>query len=437
MDIDVIERANDKDLYLSLPFLISSMALIPISFKQCFRDPFLKRFNERIESLPMLEQQLKCYLFSYSLDRNVYYNASVKSIYRYHPCMPQLAYDDHDSDDEKQLGTDFASYYQDRDCISFFRSVANNMSAIAKLADKLSDTSIRKAVDDDIVVYDLFGDDCQLRALEILKVFKSNAKPVLVRALTDDVNTHFQYILKNGDDLRRDNGIMAMFKLMNYFWWKRGLRYEKRFDVHCLIYNIVPMGNDFGILEYIDGCVPISEISKLSTTNGAKDDREAFLRQLVCTAAGAYIASFVCGIRDRHYDNILIRKSDGTLFHIDFNYLWTKVGFLDASKMAITKDLKLFLGEHHWNGFVNIAVHAYLVLREHFNEIVSFSTIAFDFIEMNNSGESVRPQQYLYNQLRMDLDDDKAQEYITKKLENAPNNIKTKLKNAMHKLATT
>ena len=88
------------------------------------------------------------------------------------------------------------------------------------------------------------------------------------------------------------------------------------------------------------------------------------------------------------------------------------------------------MGELHWNGFVDIAAKSYLIIRKHFNEIVSFVNIVFDFLD------DIKPQKYLYNQLRIYMDDDAADEYIRKKLHNAPYNVKTKLKNAVHSLAT-
>merc|ERR1712083_18171 len=147
-----------------------------------------------------------------------------------------------------------------------------------------------------------------------------------------------------------------------------------------------------------------------------------FLCRLVASAAAAYIACFICGIRDRHHDNILIRKTDGCLFHIDFNYLWTKVGLLDAAKMAITKDLKLFMGDLHWKGFVNIATEAYLVIRRHFNEIISFGRDVFDFITYSDD-KKIKPTEFWYKSMRISMDEEEAEEYIRRKLESAPNAI--------------
>eukprot|EP01083_Nonionella_stella_P294770 1001906_1 len=168
----------------------------------------------------------------------------------------------------------------------------------------------------------------------------------------NNININTNYIIKLGDDLRRDCAVISMFKLMNYFWNKHKLKYNNKYLVECLIYNVIPMGNDFGVIEYISDCIPLSNIlhlnkdKKLKKIINNKDDKYKSI--LVSSAAAAYISSFICGIRDRHYDNILIKKSNGKLFHIDFNYLWTKVGFLDASKLAITKDFKIFLGDKHW-----------------------------------------------------------------------------------------
>ena len=458
VDNTIIQNADIKNLYLLLPILISAMSHIPISFQYCFRDKLLSKLNEIIENEPVLEQRLRCYLFSYSFDKNIYFNSSLKSIYRYHPCMPQLSYNIFDDDEDEKHDNNkksrkddkntFESCYFERDCISFLRTnILNNVSLVAKLSSKIFSKQIIKQVDDDIVMYDLFGSDVQISSFEIQKVFKSN-RGIVSDEESKYINYNLQYIVKLGDDLRRDQAVSSMFKLMNYFWNREGLKYNKQYDIECLTYSVIPMGVDFGAIEYIPDCVSLSKIGSLKKDKSVKKKvashgndvykdnmNNPFLCKLVASAAAAYIACFICGIRDRHYDNILIRKTDGCLFHIDFNYLWAKVGLLDASKMAITKDLKIFMGDLHWKGFVNVAVEAYLVIRRHYNEIISFGRDAFDFITYSDD-KKIKPMEFLYKSMRISMDEEEAKEYIRRKLESAPNAIKTKLKNVMHKIAT-
>ena len=52
--------------------------------------------------------------------------------------------------------------------------------------------------------------------------------------------------------------------------------------------------------------------------------------KLVASAAASYIAAYVLGLKDRHYDNILLIPTEGTLFHIDFGFIFGMSPSLDT-----------------------------------------------------------------------------------------------------------
>eukprot|EP01084_Bolivina_argentea_P114144 203280_1 len=154
----------------------------------------------------------------------------------------------------------------------------------------------------------------------------SNARPYLVDCYTVDSNTgqpllSSKMLLKKGDDLRKDLGVMLMFRLMNELWREN--------EIHCnghvcetLVYNVIPMALDFGAMEFIEGANKIANIDEVMKYNKTHNSAEydVIINRLIATAAASYVASYVCGVRDRHHDNILI-CSDGTLFHIDFSHI--------------------------------------------------------------------------------------------------------------------
>ncbi len=75
--------------------------------------------------------------------------------------------------------------------------------------------------------------------------------------------------------------------------------------------------NDFGVIEWI---------SNFALKQNMKNEH---FKQLITSAAASYIGSFVCGVRDRHFENILIRVADQTIKFA-----------LDASPFGITYQLK-------------------------------------------------------------------------------------------------
>jgi len=212
---------------------------------------------------------------------------------------------------------------------------------------------------------------------------------------------------------------------MNKIWREKGLEFVQ-IPIRALTYKCVAISPECGVLELIQGCKPLRLV-------GALEETITFGQQfnLVASAVGSYVASFVMGIRDRHYDNILIRDTDCTLFHIDFGYVLGNSASLDTSKIAITKDLKNLMGTQ-WDKFVELGVSAYLALREKHKIIISFAKTAFSYLFNDDEIDS-----FLKLSLHVDdMSDEEAARYIAKKFKESPDSVKTKFKNVVHQIAT-
>ncbi|ETO10508.1 hypothetical protein RFI_26869 [Reticulomyxa filosa] len=242
-----------------------------------------------------------------------------------------------------------------------------------------------------------------------------------------DSNLTSSFILKYGDDLRKDAAVLQMFRFMNSLWEENELYYHGK-QVQALTYACLPLGTEYGIIELIPNCKSLQEICeeklKLQKENQKNNRRASMvfgnddaLFQLIATCAGSYIAAYVMGIRDRHYDNVLIRE-DGTVFHIDFGYMlgfvcvcvicllvfFEKVAGLDTNKFAITSDLSKLMG-HRYQEFVDIGQKAWLVLRENAQELLDYARVVFAFLYPEDTVEN-----FIKDVLLMHLDKDKAAE---------------------------
>lgn len=193
------------------------------------------------------------------------------------------------------------------------------------------------------------------------------------------------------------------------------------------------MGPDVGIIEMIENCIELNKISSIKENLKNKNNINLY-NKLIASAAGAFISSFVMGIRDRHDDNILICKDNGyTLFHIDFGYIFGDRASLDTSKLAITSDLKKIfdLYKFGWNDFINICISAWLILRNNANELIDYARVVFAFLYETNQIEM-----FLRTSLKLDIVNDAiARKYMHDKLKNAPFQWKTKMKNLVHGFA--
>ena len=275
-----------------------------------------------------------------------------------------------------------------------------------------------------------------LSRIKIREIIESNSshKPLLLDCYVRVVgnNNGMEYlsstiILKQGDDLRCDNAILSTFRYMNKIWRDSKLRYKNAVPVEILTYKCVAMGADYGVLESVPGCIRLRLIDVLN------DDINA-IRQynLVASAAASYIASFVMGIRDRHFDNVLIRKSDFTLFHIEFGrHFFGQKASLDTSKLAITPELKNLIGIY-WDEFVELGCNAYMELRIRSNQFIKFACVTFAYLVDNKQVKKFLEEQLHVN----DMSDEQARKYIEKKLREAPDSFRTKFKNVVHRVAT-
>eukprot|EP00494_Astrolonche_serrata_P000503 UN00507 len=166
--------------------------------------------------------------------------------------------------------------------------------------------------------------------IEMLNIMKSKTKPLLLQIY---VSSTFRscvksskVLLKVGDDMRQDANAMKMFRMMNYLWANASNVYKKRNPIVALTYHVVPIDNDKGMVEFIEPVKTLQKVLDYQKKFGFQE-----LNRLIATASGSYIASYVLGVRDRHWDNVLI-KDDDTLFHIDFGFCLGSKAAMDASK---------------------------------------------------------------------------------------------------------
>jgi len=180
-------------------------------------------------------------------------------------------------------------------------------------------------------------------------------------------------IFKKGGDLRKDMFSTVLFRLFNLFWQNSPFREEERPFIYT--YKIMPLSSDLGIVEFVPNCEPTTNFDWKQLNNMSDTDR----RQFILSAAGAYVTSWVLGIRDRHQDNMLIK--DGTIFfNIDFEHIFNqKTKFNDAPRFAIHSKMKRYLEQQgEWEKFKNICAEAFLVLQNHSSIIIQICSYLFE-----------------------------------------------------------
>ena len=200
-----------------------------------------------------------------------------------------------------------------------------------------------------------------------IRQFDSASKPFLIPYI-DDKNYKGGILLKN-EDIRKDRIITSIIKLMNTILKSNGL------DMNIITYDVLPMSTNSGLIEIIQNSTTIYDIRQkynksilnyiLEKNKESKisEIRNNFIRSL----AGYCIITYLLGIGDRHFDNILIRD-DGCLFHIDFSFILGNDPKFFSPEIKITNDMIEALGGENSDGFTefkNLVYKSYDILRMH------------------------------------------------------------------------
>ena len=403
-----LDAYSTKDMAVCLPIIVESILSIP--FNVASKHHLLSNLAIRIQSDASLFQAFSFYVHSNQSIASRLEDAAQNS-----PTLRKTV----------TLLLDRAA--RNKSGLDYFHDAIYKITVIAPQTIKASRTKI--PVPRDVVIYDPVHPTTVVSHCKVKKVMASNAKPLLIECWSRRSTTSpcSRVLLKYGDDLRKDAAVLLFFRFVNYIWKTKGMQYHGE-DVACFVYDVVPMSEQFGAIELVDECIKIADIDK---TEEIRNSMKRNMSRLVASAVGSYLCSFLVGVRDRHHDNILIKKDEGILFHIDFAYvLGETVSGLDACVVAISRDFVKVLGEERWREFVRLGEQSYVVLRDHRRELLQFACLVFGYAYT----ESII-RQYLRKTLAADSTEQEAVRWVSNKFREAPGRLQTKMKNVIHDIA--
>jgi len=215
-----------------------------------------------------------------------------------------------------------------------------------------------------------------------IEVKQSATRPLLIPYHYRDGETDkTEYILFKNEDLRKDQIVMTIIKLMDMI-----LKEELQTDFHIITYAVRPTTVNAGFIEIVTDAETIYDIKEKeqfsilnyiiehNKSEPVQDVKDRFIK----SCAAYCVITYLLGIGDRHLDNIMITKK-GVLFHIDFGYI---LGFdpkpIDNSGMRISSDIVEALGgtkSSDYKQFCELCDQIYLCLRRHVNLFVNMLQI--------------------------------------------------------------
>jgi len=201
-----------------------------------------------------------------------------------------------------------------------------------------------------------------------IRAIDSKTRPIILpcRYNTRDV---FNIMLKK-EDIRKEEIIMKIIKLMDFF-----LKKEENLDLLVTVYNILPISNEYGYIEFVQNsstlynireCLNFSIQNYILEKNPNMNIHD-FRERLAKSSAIYCVITYLLGIGDRHLDNIMITE-DGCIFHIDFGYILGHDPKPLYPDIRLTPEMIDALGGKksiYYNKFKEYSGKAYNCLRRH------------------------------------------------------------------------
>lgn len=204
-----------------------------------------------------------------------------------------------------------------------------------------------------------------------IKVLQSKTKPILIPCKHREHNINKDYIfMLKPEDLRKEYIIMNIINIIDTI-----LKDELNLDLHIITYNILPISEKFGFIEFISNAYTIYDIKeeeRFSIQNFIieknPDITASQLRDNFSKSCAAYcVITYLLGIGDRHLENIMVTK-EGYIFNIDFGYVLGMDPKILSPKFRLTTEMIDAMGgtnSKYFKQFKEYCTLAFNCLRKH------------------------------------------------------------------------
>lgn len=247
----------------------------------------------------------------------------------------------------------------------------------------------------------------------------------LAASLSTPVAT-YKVIFKNGDDMRQDQLIIQMIRLMDQQLQRVGL------DLRLTPYRVLATSTATGMMEMVLDSQPVSEvlarynynIMALFREEHSRPDAEygidpEVMDTYVKSCAGYCVITYLLGIGDRHLDNIMLSRH-GHLFHIDFGYIFGRDPKPFPPPMRLIKEMIDAMGgpeSLNYRRFRSYSCQAYNTLRKSANLVLCLLNLMRDAgIKALAEAPEVTMAK-LQDKFRLDVDDEMADQIFLKLLD--------------------
>mmetsp|Transcript_84038 Transcript_84038/g.238122 ORF Transcript_84038/g.238122 Transcript_84038/m.238122 type:complete len:336 (-) Transcript_84038:422-1429(-) len=261
----------------------------------------------------------------------------------------------------------------------------------------------------------------------------------------------YKMMIKNGDDVRQDQLVVQLIKVMDRCLKKVGM------DLKLTTYEVLATKHNSGVLEFIvaDDGSPSTAVELLDKgasgvgeylrTHQPDPESELGIKHEALdtfskSLAGYAVITYLLGVGDRHLGNVMMLP-DGRFCHIDFGYIFgddPKKKYVNPPPFRITNSMVVAMGGQegkYFAQFCKLAIEAYKQLRRNAVLIMSLLRLMKDAgIEalQVNPDDKLR---FVEERFRLDLDDESAEEEFLKLISDSLSHVGIQVLEGFHNIA--
>lgn len=272
-------------------------------------------------------------------------------------------------------------------------------------------------------------------------LFKSALMPSKLTFVTSEYEEYVT-IFKHGDDLRQDQLVLQIITLMDKLLRKESL------DLKLTPYRVLAVSIKHGFVQFVES-VPVAEVlategtilnffRKHHPSDGADLGVAAdVMDTYVKSCAGYCVITYLLGVGDRHFDNLLLTTS-GKLFHIDFGYILGRDPKPLPPPMKLSKEMVDGMGgtgSAHYQTFRKLCYTAFLHLRRHSNLILNLFNLMSDANVPDIALEPDKAVIKVQEKFRLDMGDEEAVRHLQSLLDTSVSAVFPAMVEQLHKFA--
>ncbi|CAD5205554.1 unnamed protein product [Bursaphelenchus okinawaensis] len=227
----------------------------------------------------------------------------------------------------------------------------------------------------------------------------------------------YMTIFKRGDDLRQDQLVLQMIKLMDNLWK------DEKLDLCLTPYAVLATSVSDGFVQFVKA-TPIADLRNIQDTlrqyrpsaTGPYGIEAAVMENYVRSCAGYSIICYVLGIGDRHMHNLLLREN-GRMFHVDFGYILGRDPKPMPPLIKLTTEMVNCMGGQesvHFKRFIDYCTTAFCIIRRHANLIINLFSLMLDAGIPDVAVEKDKAVQTILERFHLQLTDEEAYKEITR-----------------------